>query len=56
MENGDAEKRWAGMLYNRQVSRGFDYFISNIKENTNSIIDKNAGGFLKQKRNWGKME
>ena len=47
--NGAPRKRWAKMLYNRAVSSGLDYFINTIKGNTNSIIDKNEGGFLKQK-------
>ena len=37
------------MLYSRPVSSGLDYFINNIKGDMNAIVDKNAGGCLKQK-------
>ena len=37
------------MLYNHSLSTGLDYFIDNLKGSKNSLADKNAGGFLKQK-------
>ena len=37
------------MLYNRPVSLGVDYFISNLEPSKSSLSDKNVGGFLKHK-------
>ena len=49
MGMGIAAKRWARKLYSRPLSSVVDYFINSIRENKNSPMGKNAGGFLKQK-------
>ena len=49
-EWGGASKRWAKVLYIRPLSRGVDYFASNLKQSKKSLTSKSAGGVLKQKR------
>ena len=39
-------KRWSTMLYNRPVSFGVDYFVSNLKGRETAKIDVDAGGFM----------
>ena len=42
-------RRWARTLRNRPISMGVDYFINNLNDIETSILDNNAGGFLKHK-------
>ena len=42
-------RRWARMLYCRPISMEEDYFINYLKGIGTSVLDKNAGGFLKHK-------
>ena len=52
-EWGIASKRWPKVIYNHPLNSGVGYFRNNLKGSNNSLMGKNAGGYLKQKAELG---